>query len=328
MAEKIKYSVIIPVYNAEATIKRCLDSILHNIPESAEIVLINDGSTDKSGKICELYAGEHLSIQYYKQENGGVSRARNVGLDNAKGRYILFADSDDYVSEDYWTIIDGIITDKRPDMLQFGFQEHGKTIKSRHTGDFECFSVKDTANKVSQCIRSYMFSSLQVRAFSGDIIRKKHLRFDPKLRIGEDQTFIFKFAMHMRSLISISNELYMVDIGNEESLSRQRRDDLEEQLMAVNRTMFSTVNNARIDSKRKKLYKSAVAWVYYRSAYSCCKELLKYDLTDVVRKKKIREICNRFKAEKIRPMDVKCFIIAVPILMKSAIMIDLMIQSR
>ena len=94
----MKYSIIIPVYNAEGTLRRCLDSLVGQQFSNYELLLINDGSTDDSDAICREYANTYSCVRYFAKENGGVSSARNLGLEQAEGEYILFADSDDYVS--------------------------------------------------------------------------------------------------------------------------------------------------------------------------------------------------------------------------------------
>lgn len=92
-------SIIVPVYNTEMFIVRCIESILQQTYKNIEILLINDGSTDMSGIICEKYAFRDQRIKYFKQANQGLSAARNKGLDNVTGEYILFVDSDDYLDE-------------------------------------------------------------------------------------------------------------------------------------------------------------------------------------------------------------------------------------
>ena len=96
-----KVSVIIPVYNAEQYLKRCLDSVLAQTYQDFEIICIDDGSTDNSGAICDEYAKKDSRIRILRKENGGVSSARNAGLNIAEGEYITFIDSDDYVDTDY-----------------------------------------------------------------------------------------------------------------------------------------------------------------------------------------------------------------------------------
>lgn len=93
-------SFIIPVYNAERYLRPCIDSVLHQLKDG-ELILVDDGSTDSSGKICDAYASEHPRIKVIHTENRGPSHARNLGVDNAQGDYVVFLDSDDYINNDF-----------------------------------------------------------------------------------------------------------------------------------------------------------------------------------------------------------------------------------
>lgn len=97
MSDSPLISVIIPVYNVEKYLHRCLDSVIEQTYKNLEVILIDDGSTDHSGEICDDYAAKDVRIHVIHQENQGVSAARNKGLDTAKGEYIAFVDSDDYI---------------------------------------------------------------------------------------------------------------------------------------------------------------------------------------------------------------------------------------
>lgn len=100
-----KISIIVPVYNVEKYIHRCIDSILHQTFKDFELILVDDGSLDNSGKICDEYAKEDDRIKVIHKENGGLSDARNVGLDIAQGEYIAFVDSDDWIEKDMYSIL-------------------------------------------------------------------------------------------------------------------------------------------------------------------------------------------------------------------------------
>ena len=100
-----KISVIVPVYNVEKFIKRCLDSIINQTMRDLEIILVNDGSTDNSGKICDEYAQLDNRITVIHKENGGLSSARNTGLDVATGEWIAFVDSDDYIEKNMYEVL-------------------------------------------------------------------------------------------------------------------------------------------------------------------------------------------------------------------------------
>ncbi len=99
MGEKI--SVIVPVYNVETYLERCVESILQQTYAHFELILINDGSTDSSGQICDHLASQYENIKVYHIENAGVSNARNMGIQLATGSWVTFIDSDDFVTQDY-----------------------------------------------------------------------------------------------------------------------------------------------------------------------------------------------------------------------------------
>ena len=99
MANIPKISVIIPVYNAEKYLYRCIDSVLVQTFTNWELLLIDDGSKDSSGVICDEYAAKDARVRVFHKENGGVSSARNLGLDNARGEWVAFVDSDDYIEK-------------------------------------------------------------------------------------------------------------------------------------------------------------------------------------------------------------------------------------
>lgn len=107
-----RISIIVPVYNAESYLKRCLDSIINQTYKNIEIILIDDGSTDKSGMICDEYKSHDDRIIVIHKANSGVSSARNSGLDIAGGEYIAFIDSDDYVPKNYLEMLLNDMTDE------------------------------------------------------------------------------------------------------------------------------------------------------------------------------------------------------------------------
>lgn len=117
-------SVIVPVYNCEKNLERCVQSILSQSEQEIEIILVNDGSTDGSYEICEKYAKEHAKVRVIHQENGGVSKARNTGIRAAKGKYIQFVDSDDYLEKDMCRYMKACMQEKQADLVIAGFHHH------------------------------------------------------------------------------------------------------------------------------------------------------------------------------------------------------------
>ena len=117
----IEISIIVPVFNVEKFLTRCLDSLINqNSYENYEIILIDDGSTDNSGKICDEYAEKFKKIKVIHKKNEGVSKARNLGINNAKGEYITFVDSDDFVENNMLINFHNIIKTKKDDLIFCG----------------------------------------------------------------------------------------------------------------------------------------------------------------------------------------------------------------
>ena len=133
-----KISIIIPVYNVEKHLKMCLDSVINQTYQNLEIILINDGSTDNSGKICEEYKRADSRIILIHKENEGLSMARNTGLDIASGEYISFVDSDDYISRNMVETLYNRLLETQSDMAVCSIQhvdEAGKSLCSNFTFD-------------------------------------------------------------------------------------------------------------------------------------------------------------------------------------------------
>ncbi len=324
----MRFSIIIPVYNAQATLGRCLDSIVFQHFSDYELLLVNDGSTDGSDDICREYAKKYSQIQYFKKENGGVSSARNFALERAQGEYVLFVDSDDYVAEGYLVHIDQMLLISPSDMLLFGTESADTQHGRWNTGRFYEQSEVGVAVRIADALQKYLFSSLCSKVFRREIIAQTDLRFDESIFIGEDQMFIFAYAMHIRSIASIPDTLYLVDVSDAGSLSRKRRDYLTEQLIAVNHSMAAALQNAEHSPEAARIYEKALAWVVYRSVYSCCKELLKYDLTAKQRRQRVGEICKLYRAENVKPIGWKCRVIALPVQLGLTWLIDFLISHK
>lgn len=121
MINNPKISVIVSIYNVENYLQRCIDSILAQTFTAFELLLVNDGSTDNSGEICNKYAKEDSRIRLFHKENGGVSSARNLGLVNAKGEYVAFIDGDDWTEKDYLSVLYNYAVSQNADIVACDF---------------------------------------------------------------------------------------------------------------------------------------------------------------------------------------------------------------
>lgn len=316
------YSVIIPIYNAEKTLARCIDSLVRQDRKDVELILINDGSTDRSGEICKEYQQKCGNIRYFVQENRGVSAARNVGLAEAQGEYVLFVDSDDYVSQTYFEIIDAALVKEKADLLLFGEQY---TSGEKANDDYSVAVQSQELNiyqKLNLLLRGLQLDALLAKVFHREIIQRQGLRFQENLAVGEDTLFVFTYILHVCSIWTENTPVYYIDVSNGESLTRKYRPYLCDQLMAVHKRMFSLIKVCDWPESEKKSIQATVTWSFYRSVYSVCKDLRKGDMTPEERREKIRMVCNRFLEESIKPADWKCQLIAIPVQMRMAMLID------
>ena len=191
-----KVSVIIPVYKAERFLHRCIDSLLRQTFKAFEVILVDDGSPDGSGKICDEYAEKYSFIKAFHTENGGVSSARNYGISQAIGEWICVIDSDDFVTEDYLEAFFNT-GELKPDFLyvQKGLYLYdarsNKTEYRGITGDIPL----DGANSFIQGEFNYILNSPCMKLFNRQQILYNQIAFDSKLCFGEDHIFVLNYLL-------------------------------------------------------------------------------------------------------------------------------------
>lgn len=190
-------SIIVPVFNVEKYLKECLDSILNQTYENIEVILVDDGSSDSSGKICDEYLKKDSRIKVFHKTNGGLSDARNYGVENSNGEYIIFVDSDDYLSK--YTLEFSIkeIKEQNAEILVFAMKrekkekeilEYKKNIFNREEGIIELF--KGNLYRFSACGKIY----------KSNIVKKYQF---PKGKIHEDQATTYKYFLEANKIVYI-----------------------------------------------------------------------------------------------------------------------------
>lgn len=206
-------SVIVPVYNAEYTLKECVDSILSQSVKNFELILIDDGSKDHSPKICDEYAAQDNRIVVIHKQNGGVSSARNAGIDIAKGKWITFIDSDDSITNGYFENIDNA----QEDLLICGF----KKKKGQHL--FKGFDPKDRYyHSLADFLEVHLSNSI-VRSPWGKFYQKRlvgSMRFLTDMKIGEDSQFVFRYLAKCSSFCLLNDTEYIFKVD-------ERPDDIK-----------------------------------------------------------------------------------------------------
>lgn len=200
----MKISVIVPIYNAESTINRCVDSILEQSYNEFELILVNDGSKDHSGDICDEYARKDSRIKVIHKANGGVSSARNAGLYAASGEYITFIDSDDYIGREYLLLLS---------KYDFDLTISGLIIngEAKYPDKFEKYCYNDFDRFLNlYCTKSYIRAPW-AKLFKNQIIKNHKIKFDDKLRWGEDYIFVLEYLKYCNNLALLPFALYNYD---------------------------------------------------------------------------------------------------------------------
>ncbi len=190
-----KVSVIVPVYNAEKTLHRCVDSILAQTFTDFELILVNDGSSDDSGNICDEYAIDDSRVIVIHKENGGVSSARNKGIDAVKGEWISFVDSDDLIAPEFFSSFSYDADLEICGIKLFGTTHSQQLPDSQHLQNTNEIYAWLTSN----CHRGYV-PSPWAKIFRTSIIKNNNIRFNPSIIRGEDAIFNFDYILYCNSI--------------------------------------------------------------------------------------------------------------------------------
>ena len=196
-------SIIVPVFNAERFIRQCFDSIRQQTYGEFEVVAVDDGSTDRSGAICDEYAQIDKRFKIVHKINEGVSSARNIGIDNAVGEWIAFIDSDDYISPTY---LESLMFYPDFDLVIGGYN----TYPTKHSIQLpdESFSTKDIDLFIKRHLTHLYYTTPWGKLYKTNIVKERGLKFDLLLRLSEDMLFNLQYLSYCNSIKLIPNSNY------------------------------------------------------------------------------------------------------------------------
>lgn len=222
---KERISVIVPVFNMEKHLSRCVDSILNQTYREIELILVDDGSTDSSPLICDRYMQKDARVKVLHQSNGGVSLARNKGLDMATGDYISFVDPDDWIEQDMYDRLMSYLTVSKTDVIRFNAIRKDEALNwLPFEGVYE--GEKLEKEVVLPMIGTEKFGGmfilgvLWIHLFSRELIEQNSIRFNPQLRRCEDRLFTITAMMFARKVQFVNDMLYHYEVYDE-SLSNR-----------------------------------------------------------------------------------------------------------
>ena len=238
----MKYSIIIPVYNVEKYLDKCLDSISKQTYKNFEVIIVNDGSPDNSQKIIDKYLKKDKRFKGYIKDNGGLSDARNYGIKYVTGDYILFIDSDDFIEKELLSNINNVITTKKYDLVRFSLsttKENGEKIKTYHHEDK--INKLQENEKICELLKEEFVEPAWLYAYNATFFKKNKFKY-PKGRIHED------FGLYLL-ILSKAKTIFFLDYPGYNYVQRENsimsNNQYEKIKKRVNDFLYHHLNNQK-----------------------------------------------------------------------------------
>lgn len=230
--EKHKVSVILPVYNSEDTIEKTIRSVLAQTYKNIEIIVINDGSTDETEKICKSLEEKNHNIRYFKIENSGVSTARNIAIQKATGEYIAFIDSDDEYHENFIKYMLNDMLDNKVDFITCGYTTFGANTDIYTFSEDKVFDIIDE-RYILELQRIPAFNQIWNKLYNTEVLRRNNILFRKDIDLGEDFIFNLDYIRNINKTMYICDLLYNYKVtGNGlNNKYRENRFNIEYQLL-------------------------------------------------------------------------------------------------
>lgn len=285
-------TVVVPVYNVEKYLDRCIDSIVNQTYKNLEIILVDDGSPDNCPQLCDNWAEKDSRVKVIHKQNAGAGMARNTGIDNSNGSYILFVDSDDYI--DLQTIEECIlsITRTKSDVVMFGrytVYSDGKTKETPVITDKYYFSDSQVCDDILPGLfiheRGIGISSCN-KMFNLKIIKDNNIKYKSERDVlSEDAIFHLELFRYVKSVSVIPKGFYYY-FQNENSFSRTYKKDLQERNNKFLKQCIQICDNY----ERNNRLRNYVCARYHIYALAGMKQIVNSDLPDSSKKEEVYKI--------------------------------------
>lgn len=284
-----KISIIIPIYNSEKYLKECLKSIKEQTYSNYEVIMVNDGSTDKSELICRDFLND-TRFKIINQKNMGVAVARNSGLNKAKGKYVLFVDSDDWLDKDMLSVL--INNVEESELLSVGYYNVFKNNKIEVTnGQGQDIVINQNLEKCIMDSNNMIGGYLWNKLFDLNIIRKNNIFFDKDINYCEDLIFVLTYIRFVNKIRYIAKTLYFYRM-RKTSITKQGISNKKNMsiLKALDILIEMNKDNTEIVSKLEFEY---ILYYYQFKRIITDKELLNYRIlkkkNDIVKRQNIKK---------------------------------------
>lgn len=281
-------SIIMPVYNKYNYLMKSINTIINQTYKDFELIIVDDGSSDGSEKLCDEFAQKDQRIKVIHIKNAGVSNARNVGLDNAKGKYLQFIDSDDYVDEDMLEKLYDKATQYDVDIVISGITKVNHDYEVLNETLPQLIGVKSKnemlENFASEQRSTGIYGCVSNKFIKRDIVEKFKLRFDTKIKLAEDLDFYLKLYEHISSIYFYDTSFYyyIQNAANSSTSENFKHDYLTQINISLRQKDLLSENNMLNENNLKTINlvitNFTLCYIYdeFNSSYSRYKERLNY----------------------------------------------------
>lgn len=297
-------SIVVPVYNVEKYVSKCIESILMQDYVNFELLLVDDGSTDKSGLICEKYKKQDKRIRIFHKENGGLSDARNYGIDRAKGELITFIDSDDTIKTNYLTLLIKALNEEQADIVQANMYTSQSKIKEENRSK-RVYSGEEAFEQLM------MFKDVKVYAWAKlyriSLFKENKLKY-PIGKIMEDSFTTFKLLLNSNRVVCLNDKLYFYRQRNDSIMNRSFNRKNLDLLQAPNEiSLYLESNNFEDEKAFLDYYSVRIDCNIYNNIIASNI----YNNSDLIEIR--RNLINRLKKYKKESLDIKYQIMLIGI---------------
>lgn len=268
--EQIKLSIVVPVYNVENYIRDCIESLINQTYQNIEIILVDDGSTDGSGEICDEYSKKDQRVIVVHKTNGGLVSARKVGIRMATAEYATYVDSDDWIDINAYEELMKFSIEYHPDIIAYDFiKEYLDFNMERIQPLKKGFYNKELfLSEFEKCVRDKEFFCQGVhftswsKIFKTELLKKHQLDLDEEIHIGEDAAVVFPCILDMKSIYIVKQSFYHYRV-RENSITRSREVDEYHRYLKIAEVL--NVANAKVESKvwKDKITHYLIFILYY-----------------------------------------------------------------
>ncbi|SER55174.1 Glycosyltransferase involved in cell wall bisynthesis [Butyrivibrio fibrisolvens] len=293
----MKYSFLVPVYNVENLLKKCVDSIMSQKPisEEYEIILVDDGSTDSSGSICDDLSAAYANIRCIHQGNMGLLKARGTGVRASKGQYLIFVDSDDYLEDNLLVTVDRYIDEYDPDYINYSYIKDVGDKRIVHSITDSEYEILNKRQLLELFVASDKFNSIWSKVVRADIFRNNiDSIYDMSTNIGEDKIQTAFLISKADKAVFVGRCLYHYVIRQDSIVHNKSANDIYN-IIAVDRKVENIVRDTLSDLPMRTVSKDNILGRYNATAIDGVLEhIYKYNKYNDIDYKERLNVLNKF----------------------------------